>query len=475
MKRILVILLLLSPLLATAQVDTGKWLPALPAYFSFLKYEDNVINRPNKLDGFFNKLQTVRNTHKGRVTIIHIGDSHLQADGITSVLRNGFQDYFGDAGRGLVFPYQLAGTNAPHDVTSSSNSPWKSNKITTPSSPSQIGISGYGIHSAKKDATVNLKLKDIDGKQEHFNQMVFFLCNDSVCYKLTDSSLNTPLAFSTHAQAEGLPVIITSDSFLTGFGLTATSAPAIEDHLSFYGVSLEKKDSSGVLYHTIGVNGARMDQFLQNDLFWKQLKNLNGDLYIVSLGTNEAQNPFINQPALMAICDSIVQKIHKVAPGAQVLFTTPAGSYYKMKKPNVSLENVTEAYKKYCDSKSLPYWDLYHVGSGKTGIPAWKKYDLLSHDLVHYNNAGYQLQGQLLLNAFAKAYNNYDRSHPYHPTAQPKVAEPRPKAIKKDSVKTTLPKTVTVQQPEMKQGTKPVTPQAQPNPHSKIVVEYYDN
>ena len=177
----------------------------------------------------------------------------------------------------------------------------------------------------------------------------------------------------------------------------------------------------------------------------------------------------------MAICDSIVQKIHKVAPGAQVLFTTPAGSYYKMKKPNASLENVTEAYKKYCDSKSLPYWDLYHVGSGKTGIPAWKKYDLLSHDLVHYNNAGYQLQGQLLLNAFAKAYNNYDRSHPYHPTAQPKVAEPRPKAIKKDSVKTTLPKTVTVQQPEMKQGPKPVTPQAQPNPHSKIVVEYYDN
>ncbi len=421
---VFIVLFLLLPGVSCGQADSFTWLPTPPPHYNFVKYEDNYISGHGQLDSFLHKLVILKHTHKGNVNIIHIGDSHLQADGITSVLRNGFHDFFGDAGRGLVFPYQLANSNAPHDIQAKSNITWKNNRLTSLNKPVTTGIAGFGIQSPANNAAIDIKLKEIDGHQEHFNRMVFFLCNDSVCYKVTDSTLTTSVMFNTPTRKNAPPVVVNSDSLLTGFEIKRVGGGDEGDH-SFYGVSLERSDVEGVLYHTIGVNGARYDQYLASDLFWSQLSALKGDLFIISLGTNEAQNPYINEQNIMGICDSFVKKIHKIAPAAAVLITTPCGSYYRMKKPNKGIQGVTLAMLKYCENKSIPCWDLFDIADGMAGIPMLKKYDLLSHDLVHYNNAGYQLQGLLLLDAFAKEYNKYEKRHPWKPTA--KVATARPK------------------------------------------------
>ncbi len=464
---------------AYSQADSNTWSPALPPHYSFIHYDDNVIGEYKELDSFYYKLVRLHHSKKGRVNIIHIGDSHTQADGVTSVVRNGLQDFFGDAGRGLVFPYQLANSNAPHDIKSSSASSWKSNRLTSPDKPIKTGISGYGIHSSGQNASVHLGLKDMDGHQERFNRMVFFVCNDNVCYKLTDSNLNYPVIINSKPGDGDPTLVVNTDSFISSFQLSKVSAPTGTDY-SFYGVSLEKRDSSGVLYHTIGVNGARYDQFLQNTLFWQQLKALQGDLFIVSLGTNEAQNPSVNEQSLMAICDSFVKMIHTIAPHAAILITTPAGSYYKKKKPNKSLQNVTDALLHTCNTKKIAYWDLLHISGGVGGATAWKKSDLISQDLVHYNNAGYLLQGSLLLNALAKGYNNYEKTHPYRAVkAQPKEVG-KPKTVKTEVVKATItPKPTAEQKAPPPQVHPPVpltiTPdQETVRPNSNIKVEYSD-
>lgn len=56
------------------------------------------------------------------VSIVHIGDSHVQAEGNTSRTRRALQLRFGSAGRGLVAPLRLAGTNAPADYSITSAS-----------------------------------------------------------------------------------------------------------------------------------------------------------------------------------------------------------------------------------------------------------------------------------------------------------------------------------------------------------------
>ena len=467
---------------ARGQADSNKWLPAPAPHFSFIRYDDNVITKHSRLDSFFYKLAVLKHTHSGTVNIIHIGDSHLQADGITSVVRNGLQDFFGDAGRGLVFPYQLANSNAPRDIASSSNVTWKNNRLTSPDKPVKTGLAGYGIQASGRNAVLRLKLKETDGKQARFNRMVFFLCNDSVCYRITDSNIFSAVSFNTGSSQLSAAKVVNSDSFLTGFELSKVAPDADADH-SFYGVSLEKRDVPGVLYHTIGVNGARFDQFLQSDLFWSQLRALQGDLFIVSLGTNEAQNQFINEQALIAVCDSFVRKVHTIAPHAMVLFTTPAGSYFREKKPNKSIHSVSEAIRKFCETRDVPCWDLFHITGGLAATPFWKKFGLISHDLVHYNNAGYQLQGALLLNAMAKEYNSYEKLHPFRALRKPdpkaKVVVPPNKTVKEEVVRATIiptpVKTAGERKPQAPPPDKPVPvppPPVTTNPNSHIKVEY---
>lgn len=51
------------------------------------------------------------------VSIVHIGDSHIQADISTGTTRELLQYDFGNAGRGLVSPLKMSGTNEPLDYT----------------------------------------------------------------------------------------------------------------------------------------------------------------------------------------------------------------------------------------------------------------------------------------------------------------------------------------------------------------------
>ena len=74
-----------------------------------------------------------------KVPIVHIGDSHLQTGVLTSVLRERLQMQFGNAGRGLVFPYQVAKTNEPVTFVSSSNVIWEAKRCVFPDRPMPIG------------------------------------------------------------------------------------------------------------------------------------------------------------------------------------------------------------------------------------------------------------------------------------------------------------------------------------------------
>jgi lysophospholipase L1-like esterase len=411
-QYLLLFLLLIAYTIAGAQAEAEGWDITPPAHYAFIHYTDNAIAQPLGLDDVFKKLVALRATKKGKVSIVHIGDSHIQGDGITKVLRNGFRQYFGDAGRGLVFPYHVAGTNGPQDISSSSNVSWRINKLTNPGSLIVPGITGYGMETDRENASIHMQLKEVDGHQEYFDRLVFFLGAGKAVYNLSDSGLETLPSIETKVGADTPSVIFETDVMRTGFQLIRTVFDP-GSPFNLYGVSMEHKDDNGVIYHTIGVNGARYDQYTEDDLFWHQLAALHGDLFIISMGTNEAQNRQINDQALTVVVEAFVKKIHRAAPGAEILITTPAGSYYKMRKPNASVQQVSRTLSHFCSANGYACWDLDHIDGGKAGAQGWRHSGLMSHDFVHYNAQGYQLQGELLLSALAKAYNSYAKAHPY--------------------------------------------------------------
>src|SRR6218665_6047 len=83
--------------------------------YTFIRKDLNKIqNDSTSLAFLYEKLYQLEKTKTGRVNIAHIGDSHIQADIFSGLVRQKMQLKFGNAGRGLIFPYRLAKSNEPN-------------------------------------------------------------------------------------------------------------------------------------------------------------------------------------------------------------------------------------------------------------------------------------------------------------------------------------------------------------------------
>jgi lysophospholipase L1-like esterase len=188
----------------------------------------------------------------------------------------------------------------------------------------------------------------------------------------------------------------------TRFSLSSVSPDNAKE---FYGVSLENSNP-GILYHSIGVNGARYDQYNSADLFWQQLPALKPDLYIISLGTNEAQFAGFSENSFSKGLTLFLQKLKQASPGAAILITTAPDSY-RGRRFNPVLQQLNNSLAVYCDKHYIPFWDLYHITNGYGSASTWSRRGLMARDRIHFSPEGYRLQGSLLLMALSKGYNNY--------------------------------------------------------------------
>lgn len=339
---------------------------------------------------FVDKLKSLKNkTLKKDVSIIHIGDSHIQGGAFTNTVKIGLENYFGKGGIGLVFPHKLAKTNGVSNPNFSSKNSWTSKKNTSKIGQLDSGIMGYVIQS--KEANVQI---DYTNKKDscRFDRIKIFaqtakdsllLTTDSITsknYQLTDNYLDIKLE---------KPI----DTFKMEF-------KSVKDSITnFYGISLEDESVNGLIYNSIGVNGAKFSDYNASPIFWKQLQNIEADCVILSMGTNEAQG---NIDLFQTDLIETVSKIKQIYPNAAIIITTPPISYYKKIRPNSRIKTIAEIIKKVSADNEICYWDLYSVQKEIDPKVHWKYNKLLRPDLVHYSTEGYQLQAKLFLKAFKK-------------------------------------------------------------------------
>ncbi|MBE7169587.1 MAG: hypothetical protein INR73_03310 [Williamsia sp.] len=369
--------------------------------YNFVYPQLNNIANLAGLEPFYAKLLRLKKEGKGPVRIVHIGDSHLQADLLTGVVRNRMQACFGNAGRGLVFPYQLARSNAPPDILSSSNVSWQANRLAHPEIAIASGVAGFCIQTAAARPVINLSLKPTEDAAQLFTRVRIF----------TGPEQDTGLVL--HADNNDTDYVLTRDTDSSLFLEAQLDQPASSISLypsltpfQFYGASFEKGDG-GVLYHTIGVNGATYGQYNKALLFWQQLPALSADLYIISMGTNEAQKSHPDLATFKLELLAMVTKLKAASPDAAILLTSPADSYFGGRTLSNPMKLISKALADFCAEQSLPFWDLYTITGGYGSARSWAKGGLMSHDRIHYIKPGYELQGNLLFTALAKGYNLY--------------------------------------------------------------------
>ncbi|MGL2994814.1 LysM peptidoglycan-binding domain-containing protein [Flavobacterium sp. TSSA_36] len=428
-------------------------------------YPQRVQNQA-QLTTFFTKLKVLQNTQKGKLNIVHIGDSHIQGDVMTAVTRTQLQKQFGNAGRGLVFPYTLAHTNGSPDVRFSSNVKWSNYKNILPVNGSPVGISGFSLSSTSKSLRLNVMVKN---KAYAFTTLKLITPNNEPLFERAGEvekkvTVKTVPKKVTHTikKGESLSTIaaryhcstaqLKKENNLANTKITAGKTlkiPSNETHEktvtstlyhsdsfeqkeNYYAFASEKpldrfvilpnkeasvytlnglvleNNNSGILYHNIGVNGAKYSDYNKNPLFFDQLKVLQPDLIIVSLGTNESYGKITPLEYLKQVQEFLL-KVRTQNPQADVLVVTPPPSYLPHHTLNTFVDEYAKSLVSYATLGNYAVWDLFQTLGGMHGVSKIYGKGLMSPDRVHYTTNGYQLQGNMLYNVLLNAFNEFNK------------------------------------------------------------------
>ncbi len=389
--------------LRAPQVDLSKY---DTVGYDFLIRNETQLENAAHLDKFFEKLYYQRVAGGRRVSIVHIGDSHILGNYLTREVRVRLQRSFGDAGRGFIFPYKLAGTNGPRDYLVESTVRWQSgncNQNLAASTP--YGLSGFSLETATPKGELTVRLRDtVTAETSLLTKVTIFQHTAEAQYPFT---IVDPV---THQEAM---LLIQGDRFKSyyfsrpvgQFTLQFAKSAPEQKRLCIDGIAIEN-ELAGIAYHSIGVNGAKFSDFSRAKHFAKQIGDLAPDLAILSFGTNEGQFP-VQEAALYKQIHELVAKIQEDAPGCAILLTTPADSYLRGKGFNPHLAAVATTIRRYAHQHHVAIWDLYRLGGGEESAQAWKSAGLMSSDSVHYSKAGYATQGKLLYQSIIKSYNDF--------------------------------------------------------------------
>ncbi len=379
-------------------------------HFSFVNNDLNFITNEKALQSFFQKLDELKRGKRNKVVIVHIGDSHIQADNFTGVMRKQFQQQFGNGGRGLYFPYRTAKTNGPFDIkdVNSCVCNWKTKRCCFPDIPIPIGVSGITLQT-NSNANIDFCLSQNYG--DNFFDRITIFCDKKFAYTI-EPQIKEPVTnlfvspFRLEYAADPYSLTYSTDKPIDNFRLSIEKNDTTSEAFNLFGIYLQNTKAKGVEYNMIGVNGAQFMHYNQADYFFEQLPALQPDLVIVSLGTNEAISQKLDASSLEGEANNFFTKINDVCPNAAVLVTSPPDTYLMRRYKNNHTAIVSGIEKQICLKNNYAFWDFYNVMGGLGSAMKWRKLGLGNYDLVHFLSKGYEVQGKLLYRALMNSYNN---------------------------------------------------------------------
>lgn len=376
-------------------LDSSEYLEKFP----LIDHDKNqIMNADIALGEFYQKLLELRNGKRDRVNIFQIGDSHIQSGYFPGTARSSLQKYYGNAGRGLVFPWKLAGTNQPDDIRISSNSQW--NRYN-----SEKGICGYGLWT-KTAGNLSIRTNNFFGLDNSYNVLTLITKEKENSYDWKMNNFAETPNIEIQGFADQAIYRLQWNTPVREVDLQY-KAEDPEDIANLYGIILEK-NVPGLLYHSVGVNGATFEKLAVLDDFFAQIKLLNPDLILVSLGTNDAQGRYRGDHFSKQL-KRFMTNLRQYAGATPVIFTLPPDSN-KKGKHNADLEKVENELIDFARKNGYSWWVLSDVMGGKASIVKWRNQGLAAKDLLHFTPKGYMLHGHLFYQALVKGYKAYAES-----------------------------------------------------------------
>ena len=393
---------------------------------SVTNQEANTINR-NGAD--WSTLRQAVNAHKIRpLSILIIGDSHIQANMGTGVTRELLQYRYGNAGRGIISPLRMSGTNQPYDYTFSSSLPYTAVKLMKAPWKRTMGFTGTSITPSTSLSNITIGTRT-EEDYNPFNSIILFHKGKMVISGVTDE-LGNKVAYTQHPSRDFTFLKLASPN------TRVTISYENLGDLTLFGASLSG-GRPGVFYHSIGNNGATYVTYNRIGDIGASIKPLNPNLVILSLGTNEAFGR-LDTARLRNSVDKLVKDIRDANPAAEILLVTPMECYRSTTKTvtkkvpvrskrrkgrkrrvtryrtvktkvrssgvNTNIRPIRDAIVAYGAENGIPVYDFWEVSGGSGAAATWIKNGLFSPDRIHHSAKGYRLEGRLMYDALVKAF-----------------------------------------------------------------------
>lgn len=359
------------------------------------------------LDHFFEALKKERRLQTVRVA--HYGDSQLEGDRITSVLRRKLQERFGGTGNGFIsfkdYAYHVLMTRKlspgwrrytvfQKRMSKSSYYGMGGSVFTFSGSKASAEFKFYKKPSHKKlflvfgKAPDGFSLRYSDDKKGNLSEREHFppdTVNTFKVYELrTDATDYLRLEFETEGQAPHI------------YGLYADG------------------ENTGVQVDNFALRGHSGGGLMRinQSFFRSQVNHFNTKLIILQYGANAV--PYSRGPKQLAYIENhftrIVKRLQKVAPNASILMVgvgDMAGLNENKKYVGFShIEKFRDVQKRVAENTGIAFWDMLKFMGGRGSVFQWKRRGLAHYD-GHLSNSGQTLIAKQLFKSLNEEYERY--------------------------------------------------------------------
>jgi len=406
----LALFLIFFPTLLIAQpeaVDHDK--------YPFINYDQNKIYAPDTslLAPFFGKVRRMLLNGDKQVNIVHIGDSHIQADIFTGKLRQELQDFIpgGNGGRGFVFPYSMAHTNNPVNYKVSYTGKWFGCRNVQYDRDCPLGLAGISVSTPDSFTNFTITPTGIVSNYYDYTHIKLFYSAPAGMYRI--QLMNTDSHnIATVSNKDGIIEWQLKEP-ITEVEISISRLKDTLTDFTITGMELGT-DDPGLIYNSVGINGAELLSWLRCQYLEKDLKAINPDLIIISLGTNDAYGKTFNTDTFRNRYFTLLRRIRTALPGVPIILTSPGDNYRKVHKHSFDNENNTAARKaifQIAKKDGDAVWDFFTVMGGLKSMQTWYSNGLTAKDKVHMDAQGYYLQADLMFEALIASFDDYLGTH----------------------------------------------------------------
>lgn len=366
----------------------------------FRFYTENSAN----FEKLFYDIQQMVNRKDRKLNFYHIGGSHLQADVYTHEMRTYLQTKWPELSgeRGLVFPFDLAGTNNPWNYAFKSPNQWKGYRSTI-NRPDSLDYGLLGMVIECPDSAVNIKFNYAKTNvKPGFDRLRIYHNKGNFPYDFNFGEDEILVLRKSTDTLIGYTDVYFTDE-MHSFDLYMARDSIMDYKLRILGFQLSNKQP-GISYTTIGVNGAGLYTYLANKYFEEQLKEFPPDFMAFSVGTNDANTTYANfRPEVFrANLDSVLQMVFRANPNCAILLTVPNDAFYQKKYLNKNVAREREMIIQLARKYEAAVWDFYGIMGELGSSRTWNRAGLVRADLVHFTAEGYRLKGNMFYESFLK-------------------------------------------------------------------------